>query len=230
MGFCSQCGRPIEGNLSFCPSCGAAYSPSTLAPTPAAPGFAATGGGRGPPGEVRSPGIVLLLILVTLGIYGLFFWLRAARETDAYTQRPDHARGKVRLGFLLSLGALVVFILGFVLAGASLPMSEAEAQAQDVSGGAVAGFLLAMFVGVALTVAGTVFLFIGQWRVWSAIQDDESRRGVPTPLSPGLMLAFMLIPYVNIVTMWIAYYKTQKGLNGMWESATAAPVAAPLTL
>jgi hypothetical protein len=83
---------------------------------------------------------------------------------------------------------------------------------------------------MALGIAGGILMLIGQWRVWTAIQEDEMRRGLPKPLSPGVMLAFMLIPYVNLVTMWIAYYRTQKSLNGMWESAAIAPVAAPLIL
>jgi hypothetical protein len=44
------------------------------------------------------------------------------------------------------------------------------------------------------------------------------------------MLAFMLIPYVNLVTMWIAYYTTQKRLNGMWAAAAPSYAAPPRVL
>lgn len=225
MGFCSKCGRAIDGSPAACPSCGAPYAaPAAYDPSSSAPAY----GPGGPAGKVRPPAIVLILILVTLGIYGLFYWWSVSREVDDYTGRPGYAHRKVRLGIFLSLGALVLLVIGFVLLGSALSFSEGAEPQAEVDAGAAGGFMLAMMAGGAAAVAGAILLLMGQWRVWTTIRDDEVRRGIQNPLSPGLQLFFVLMPYVNLVTMWIAYYRTQKGLNGMWERtgpATPAPYA-----
>lgn len=187
---------------------------SPLAPA-AVPASAA-----GPVGRTQEPWLVVVLTLVTLGIYGLFYWWRVSKETDAYAGRPGHAHGRVRLGLFLALAALgtvvvgAVAMVGSVASAAASGAFDADPDAGPLAS-AGAGMTL-LFVGIVLGFAGGIFLLVGQWRVWTVIRDDEARRGVAKPLSPGVMLAFVLIPYVNLVTMWIAYYRTQDRLNGVW--------------
>lgn len=216
---------PAAGSPGFGSAAPPAYAPA--APQAEAWGGSAPvpPGPAGPVGRTQEPWLVLVLMLVTLGFYGLFYLLRVSREVDDYTQRPGHAGRKVRLGLLLFLGAVVLLVAGFAFAAAAAP-SEAElAGGTEPDAGGLGAFLLFVFLGMGLALAGGILMLIGQWRIWKTIEEDERRRGVPKPLSPGLMLVFMLIPYVSIVTMWIAYYRTQTGLNGMWAAAGQAPQA-----
>ena len=230
MGSCPQCGRPVDDSFHFCPSCGASRTDAPVAPrTPSttstpvqAPAPQATAwappreGPTGPTGRVQSPGLVVLLSIVTVGFYALIFWWRASKEVDAYWNRPNHAHGKVKLGLLLLAPVIVfsIFIYGTMIAD-HLGMDTSDG-AELGMGGSAAAMMLFMTIGLGLWIAGGILLLIGLWRVWKAIQEDERRRGVASPLSPGLMLVFMIIPYVSFITMWIAHYRTQKSLNGMW--------------
>lgn len=180
-----------------------------LSPPPAA----APAPGR-PVGKVRSPGLVLLLTLVTLGIYSWFWWWSISKETDAHLQRR-HAHPLVRLGIFLGLGALVLYVLGFVLFAGGI----AAAASGSTSGFAAAGIggLLVLFLAAAVALGAGICLLVGAWRIWSVLRDREKALGAAKPLSPGWQLAFYLIPYVNIVTCWVAMYRTQSHLNAMWQ-------------
>ena len=227
MAFCAQCGRDVAAHLSNCPHCGA---PQARAATPAAYAAAAPAEGAapgGPVGQTRSPGMVIVLVLVTFGIYGLIYWWNVSKEADAYAQRPGHAHGRVKLGLiLLGVGLLVMLVASFMMIGAAFSASETP-DPEAAAAGALAGGALFMFAAFAVILAGSVLLMMGQWRVWKTIEEDERRRGVPNPLSPVLQLVFMLLPYVNLITMFIAYYRTQKGHNEMWAQARAGPAPVP---
>lgn len=229
MGFCPQCGRPLAADLKFCPGCGATRTATaTMADPPLRPAEHGTGAGTsttpgaGPVGQRQDPGLVLLLLLVTLGFYMFFYWWRVSREIDAFTQRPGHAHRVTKIGVMLSLGSLIPLLAGFVaFLGAMGDSFDEQGEPvftpeQEQAGGI--GFLL-LIVGLAVLIAGAIALYVGAWRVWKTIEADERRRGEPKPLSPGLMLFFIIVPYLAFLTMWFTYYRTQKGLNGMWDAA-----------
>jgi len=81
---------------------------STPPPPPAQPP-ATTTGQAGEVGKVRRPGIVVLLFIVTLGIYGLFWYYWTFSETKRYS---GHGLGGV-LGLLLAIfcGIVTIFLL-----------------------------------------------------------------------------------------------------------------------
>lgn len=207
-------------------------SPPPSSPyAPAPPTYAGTAqpGPGGPVGTTRSPGMVTLLSIVTLGIYAFFFWWSASREIDAYTQRPGHAHGKIRLSVFLFLGAAALLVVAFIgVISAAIGAEESGGQPSDGSMAGAGVGILAMIVAVPAMIAAVILLYMGMWRVWSAIRDDQARRAHPKPLSPGMMLAFYLIPYVNIVTMWVAIHRTTAGLNDVWAGAGSPPAYAPV--
>jgi hypothetical protein len=168
-------------------------------------------------GKVREPGIVLLLNLVTFGIYGLYWWWTISRETDGHLRRR-HAHPLMRIGILLAAAGLVGYLLGFLLFfGAVL-----GSQSSGGSGGglAAAGFggLLLLFLAFGALAAGAICTLVAAWRIWSVLRDREQALGARKPLSPGWQLALMLIPYVNIVGGFVVLYRTQSHLNAMWQN------------
>lgn len=172
----------------------------------------------GPVGKVRGPWIVLLLYLVTFGIYGLFYWWTISKEIDAHAGR-SHAHPPIKWGLLLMVIGFVLYAVAFfvVLGGAAAAGDEGGFLAAAGAG------LLVLLLGVGVLITATVFLLVGQWRIWSTIRDREVAAGAAKPLSPGLQLFFILMPYVNIVTAWIAMYKTQNHLNAIWKGRPGQP-------
>ncbi len=71
-------------------------------PAPAAPGYApmaAMGQGPGSIGKVRSTGTCVLLMIVTLGIYGLFWWYNTHEEMKRHSGQ--------------GLGGILAFVIAF---------------------------------------------------------------------------------------------------------------------
>ncbi|HVM45280.1 MAG TPA: zinc ribbon domain-containing protein, partial [Candidatus Thermoplasmatota archaeon] len=79
MSFCPRCGAPTNAGQSFCGSCGERLAAGIVAPPPPpaapSPAFAPAPAppASGPAGRVREPFIVVLLAVVTLGLYSLYY-------------------------------------------------------------------------------------------------------------------------------------------------------------
>lgn len=206
--------------MAFCTACGGSLAPSAYGQAPAAAPVAAAAqpAPPGPRGVTQEPVLVVVLALVTLGIYTLFYWWRVSKETDAWASRAGHAHKPVQAGVLLGVAVGAVGIIAFVAMLGSIFASLASGAPEVQAMTGMATYVLAMMLVMVGGIASLIFLAIGQWRVWSAIEADERRRGHPSPLSPGLQLLFVLLPYVNIVTGFIALYRTQERLNEMWAT------------
>lgn len=234
MSFCPRCGAPTTPAMTFCTACGeklaqTAYVPQ--APAPATPGGTPPGAitpaipaPAGPAGVTMEPWLVLVLTLVTFGVYGFFYWWRVSKEVDAYRGTPGHANQPIKTAIIVGSVVMVLMVVLFALflgalvdAGLSQDFQgePTPEQVEAILGGMAGAFAIIPLIAIGALVA-FVFWLVGQWRVWSAIEADERRRGHPSPLSPGLQLVFVLVPYINIVTTWIALWRTQDRLNQMW--------------
>ncbi len=179
---------------------------------PGGSGGSSPPGGTGPTGKVISPGLVVVFGLITLGIYFVFWgWLRT-QEADAYSSGRAEAHGPFRTGVFIGLGGLILAIIGWITGFGSLLSGDPEAGLAGFGVG-MALILLAGLVGL----VAAVFTYIGYWRLWRFVEAQERALGSMNPLSPGLMLALLLIPIVNYVGMFYVPYRTQKGLNGIWR-------------
>lgn len=156
--------------------------------------------------------MVILLTLVTLGIYLVFWgWLRT-QEADRYTGGQTTSHDAFKKGVWIGIGAFLLAAVGWVVGLGSLFSGDAEA---GMAGFGI-GMMLIVIAGIVGLVAA-VFTYIGYWRLWSFVEAKEREMGSMSPLSPGLMLALMLIPIVNYVGFFYVPYRTQKGLNGIWR-------------
>lgn len=167
---------------------------------------------HGPPGIVRKPSTVILLGIVTLGIYILVWQWRATREIEAFTQGRFAAHAAFKRALLMLVGIFVGYgvLFGGLAAGSQVIF--------------LVGLLAVLTAGIASIVYGVQAV----WRLLKAIESDERARASPNPLSPGLVIALWVIPYVNFITGWIALHKVQTAMNGMWTAATGRAGTPPV--
>lgn len=197
MSFCPQCGAPTSPTMSFCTACGRTLAPPAAPSAQAAPASlpamappVAAASGR-PVGKTVEPWIVVVLGIVTFGIYPLFLWWRASREVDAYAGSQSHAL--VRPGVIIAAVALVLGLaLGVmaamqafaaILADPENPPDTMQITADMASNPLYALLALAQVVGAAL-------LYTGLARMWRTLGAEETRLGRRDPLQPG--------PYIGI--------------------------------
>lgn len=227
---CPSCGTrvetPTEGTVR-CRACGFEFqvaagetvvpdAPAETAPSGRAPGATGATADRGPAGRDRDPVVVVILTLVTLGIYRLLWLWEVSQEIDDFTGRDPSAHKLVRIGYIV-LGVTVLVMLlaavGIVVVGFS------GAPGAPASDAALAGFGLIVILGFVVLLGAFLLPLIGEWRVWQKIHDDEIRADVRDPLDPVVQLILTLIPLINIVGFWIALYRTQDHLNALWRRA-----------
>lgn len=220
MPFCPHCGHATNAGASFCGACGKPLV--VTAPAPTIPGAPPISGPTGRPvGMTVEPWLPIVLTLVTFGIYGFFYWWRVSKETDAYAGTPENAHKMVRIATILGI---VGFVGGMILSIAVLSaifaaVGDADPDPQAISAaqlGALASLGILFPIVMIGIVTAYVLWIVAMYRVWRTIENAERAAAHPNPLSPGLQLLFVLLPYVNFVTFWIALYKTQDHLNALW--------------
>lgn len=181
----------------------------------------------GPPGQVREPFVVILLAIVTLGLYGLYYWWVVSREVDEYTQKPGHSHKLVQIGTIISLVAGVILFfaaisfIGTIIAEAADGQEPTEEEVLGMVFGAIGTFIL---VGMA-AFAGSIIRLVGKYRLWSALEENERARMHPNPLSAGLMIALVIlawfVPFIGFVLPLVVMWMTQEHLNQAWQAAGA---------
>lgn len=235
-----------------CPSCETSYATASLAVCPACGHDLASGDDpptvpvadepepgtdtgtaeaptddHGPPGTRRSPGKVVLLMLVTLGVYKLYWLWKTSREIDRFAGDGRSAHKVVKWGAVpFAIGMALVVVMPIVLVlGAPAPAAqpelartdgEAAPAGEDVPAAQIwAG--LSRLAGLLPYAIGGILLLVGLWRLWSKIRDWQVAHDMRDPLSPGMNLALSLIPIVNIAGALYVDYRTQKDLNRLWD-------------
>lgn len=169
------------------------------------------------------PSLVLLLTLVTLGIYAFAYWWSASRQVDAHVRPalPSHAR--VRRGCILMLASILPHLVASVLlVGAGADTFDDEPRPRGFADPLFVGGAIALILAWLLTLAGLVLVGMGLLRLWRILRDEDVARSHPRPLRPGVQLLLVAFPYVNLVGMWFVLYRTQTRLNRMWDGAAPA--------
>ena len=80
--------------------------PAAPPPPPAAP---ATTGGWGPPGKIRSWGVVAILTIITCGIYGIFWQYYVFKENKDHS--GDGVGGGVGVILAIFIGIVNIFLI-----------------------------------------------------------------------------------------------------------------------
>lgn len=230
MAFCPRCGAPTTPGQGFCGSCGEKLAAGIVAPAPYAPphpGQAqgqAHAQGTGRVGEVREPLLVILLAIVTLGLYGLYYWWVVSREVDEHTQRPGHSHNLVRIGTIVSIVSALVLVFAFISFMGSMISSGLvdgdEPTEEEIMALLLGGIGIFVLGGLGAFV-GSILRLIGKWRMWSALEEAERRRMHANPISAGLMLALSIlgwfVPFVGWILPLVVMWMTQEHLNQAWR-------------
>lgn len=220
----------------------AAAPPLTPAPAAATPAWAERG-------KTVEPWVVVVLSIVTLGVYDLFYWWRVSREADLLKGRR-HAHGLARTGILmLALGLLVAALFVVVVliqAVATLGPEPTDDEVLDAIGDAALPLLAAIILPMLVAAAGGIVLLVAMYRSWGSIRDAELAAGRPDTVRPalylflpiGLSLAGSLVDPASqtlgsllslasaiVATVFMAI--TQSRLNRLWSLGAAGPAPAP---
>lgn len=238
MAFCPRCGAPTTPGMRFCGSCGESLASNVAPPPPPPPASAPAAPhmpppsyapppprATGPPGAVREPIVVILLALVTLGFYGLYYWWVVSREVDDYTQKPGHSHKLVMIGTIVSVVAGVVLFFAAISFIGTIIAEAADGQepTEEEILGMVFGAMGTLFLFGTAAFVGSIIRLVGKWRLWSSLEADERARVHPAPLSPGLMLALVIlawfVPFVGWILPLVVMWMTQEHLNQAWQAA-----------
>src|SRR4029079_18191974 len=98
--------EPPAGEAAPAPTSAEDASP---VPAPPPPPMATRAGGWGPPGKIRSWGVVAILTIITCGIYGLFWQYFMFNENKEYS--GDGVGGVVGVILAIFIGIVNVFLL-----------------------------------------------------------------------------------------------------------------------
>ncbi len=192
--------------------------------------------GQGPPGTIRSPGLIVLFYVITFGIYGLVWHWKTAAEIDRY--QPDaRASAVMRPYVFLALAAGVLIITAVALAASAMADLDwtGDGPSDEEFIDALSGPGLAIFgVAILLALTGAVLQGMGLWRVWTTTAQAQTALGTQA-IQPGLLLAFWLSQWIGQVIGFIpilgalaglaimglliaCYVMTQQGLNQVWRA------------
>ncbi|HEX9816777.1 MAG TPA: hypothetical protein VGB18_07340 [Candidatus Thermoplasmatota archaeon] len=193
------------------------YGAQPYAPPPLPSAYA----GVRPVGKQRTPFLIILFSILTLGIYTLVWEWKISKEMDAFTATNRHKI--LRTGIVFALIGLVVLVIGgAALYASAASLSEAESATTDPAAlGGLMGILLAVIVGAGLLLVAYILMIMGFWRVWTALERDDKMRAQPSPTNSTLLLILFIlgivVPYVGIVLVFVVYFMTQQALNRTWN-------------
>jgi hypothetical protein len=268
---CPQCSTVLSaepGKDAVCPSCGftAPVPLAATAPAQVGVGVEAGPGAPGAPvltplpagaevpawarrGKVVHPAVVVLLVLVTLGIYAIVYWWRVSKETDLL-RGHRHAHGVLKVGVILAVVGLVVAIVA-VAAGAAVAYGIGSAAEQRYQSEeefiqelveAALPFAMAALLAFVLYLVGLVMVMVAQYRSWDTLRSAERAASGESTINPGLYLFLPLglmlaspIPGPAGLLLGIGGYAlvltfmaiTQAHLNRIWATMASAPAPAP---
>lgn len=136
--------------------------------------------------KVRSPALVLLFSVVTLGIYSWFWWYRINRELATF----GRSRGTTDLGTrpgtstaAFVVGGLVIIPLIWTIVTTTRRVSRAKRlTGQDPLNGWLAASLFVLTAGI----GGYIYLQMELNRVWRSPGMSPLQDGKRAPLDPAL--------------------------------------------
>jgi len=138
---------------------------------------------------------VVLLVVVTLGVYGYVWWWRTSGGLDRHQMRR-YAHPIMRWGVVLSAAAGAVAIVAAVMAfGAVWPLVGLQQgdPLPDVSVGLLAATMVLFVVVFLVGLPGAVLSYIGYWRTWAALRDGQRASGLGPVVDPTVLLLVVLL-------------------------------------
>ena len=105
--FCSNCGKEIPENSTFCPSCGTTIGGTNPNPNQ---NYNSNMNTNAPVLEYRDIAIAIILSIVTCGIYAIFWIISLANDANKVSDRPtDTSGGMVALLIIITCGIYGIY-------------------------------------------------------------------------------------------------------------------------
>lgn len=125
------------------------------------------------------------------------------------------------------------FVVMFAAAGALVATTPATLTDLDGLGTGSPWLIVLALVGLLGAALGGMGMFAAEWRLWKFVGTQERRLGTDSPLNPKLMVGLLVVGsfpgYVSFVGYIVAplafgyvLYRTQRGLNRIWQHAASA--------
>jgi len=180
----------------------------------------------GPAGKKRSTLAIILLSIVTLGIYSLIWYHRINREVGNFDTRMHVVPGRstiavaipFAIGWLVSIAGAVRIVLA--VANVALPFNPHVTVLQAY--GLLAGAVLIPYLELLFAFSAIAWVMTLE-RV--RIVEDRMGRTTDVQLRPTRVICWMLLPVVGGLILMAT---TQRRLNRAWEDdMAAAPAVRP---
>ncbi|MCU1593887.1 MAG: hypothetical protein JWO12_1279 [Frankiales bacterium] len=171
--------------------------------------------GDGPPGKVRPTGKVVLLTVVTFGIYAYVYNYKVHDEMKQHSGRG--VGGGIALLLTFIAGVAMLFVTPSEVGNLYLRKGR-RALVNGWTGLWVIGFGVAAYVGVIITIA-TAPTTTGYDEYGVVTHDPD--------LGPGRILALVVLGMAFVAGSLIWVIKTNGALNRYWQSLERGELNAP---
>lgn len=178
------------------------------------------------PIDHRSPWLVAILGVLTLGVYFAYWIWETSKEAHAFDEYGASPYDVTKWAVPTAVGAAIGALLA---GGAFLTMMTSRMPAQPTPGSMPATGPAFWIVWGVLAVANftllaaAVGLLVADWRLWKFVERHERGIGRSSTLSPGLLLGAFLVSYFLVLPLPLAagyvLHRTQTGLNRIRAAA-----------
>ena len=163
---------------------------------------------EGPVGKLRHPVAVVVLSIVTLGIYTLVWWLKVSREVDDAWPTARARKTMLTGTVLLVSGYAIMVVAGAGLTSIILPayhnyldenpdgdvagFREDYGSYIDTSSSTLKGLVIALAIGGLALLAGSIVRLVAMIRTWKGLRDAERSVGLQA-IPVGLVTTFAIL-------------------------------------
>lgn len=102
MNYCPKCGNKVDENITYCPNCGARLEEGNTT-------IINNYYNNVPPIEERNIAIVIILSLITCGIYGIYWFVKMTDEAKQLSSSDNAGGGLAFVYTLITCGIYTIY-------------------------------------------------------------------------------------------------------------------------
>ena len=102
MNYCPKCGNKVEENITYCPNCGARLEEGNTT-------IINNYYNNVPPIEERNIAMVIILSLITCGIYGIYWFVKMTDEAKQLSSSDNAGGGLAFVYTLITCGIYTIY-------------------------------------------------------------------------------------------------------------------------
>ena len=102
MNYCPKCGNKVDENITYCPNCGARLEEGNTT-------IINNYYNNVPPIEERNIAMVIILSLITCGIYGIYWFVKMTDEAKQLSSSDNAGGGLAFVYTLITCGIYMIY-------------------------------------------------------------------------------------------------------------------------